>query len=140
VAVDSGQRGVQVDRKAAVFFIRVCQATFVLGASLVFASAGVAQAPDNSRSNRQDRDKGTVTADQQGENQADRDLAKKVRKSLLDDKSLSTYAHNVKVIARNGTVTLRGPVRNAEEKAAIAAKASEIAGAENVKDEITVKK
>jgi osmotically-inducible protein OsmY len=100
--------------------------------SLVFA-----QAPDNSKTNQQDR--GSATADQQSENAGDRDLARKIRKSIIDDKNLSTYARNVKVIARNGTVTLKGPVRNAEEKSEIEAKAVEIAGAVNVKNEITVK-
>jgi len=57
----------------------------------------------------------------------------------MDDKNLSTYAHNVKIITRDGTVTLKGPVRTNDEKSAIEAKAVEIAGAANVKSEITVK-
>ena len=100
-------------------------------------SAAFAQAPDNSKTNQQDR--GTATADQQAENQEDRDLARKIRKSIVDDKNLSMYARNVKVIARNGTVMLKGPVRTEDEKSAIEAKAVEIAGAANVKSEITVK-
>ena len=96
-----------------------------------------AQAPDNSKTNQQDR--GAATADQQTENRGDRDLARKIRKSIMDDKNLSTYARNVEVIARNGTVMLKGPVRTDEEKSAIEAKAVEIAGAANVKSEITVK-
>jgi osmotically-inducible protein OsmY len=104
---------------------------------LIPYSAVFAQAPDNSKTNQQDR--GSATADQQSENAADRDLARKIRKSIIDDKNLSTYARNVKVIARNGTVMLKGPVRNDEEKSAIEAKAVEIAGAANVKNEITVK-
>ena len=63
----------------------------------------------------------------------------KIRKSLMDDKSLSTYAHNVKIIAQDGKVTLKGPVRTEEEKRTIAQKANEIAGAGNVTDEMTVK-
>jgi hyperosmotically inducible periplasmic protein len=104
---------------------------------LIPCSAVFAQATDNSKANRQDR--GAATADQQAENQGDRDLARKIRKSIIDDKNLSTYAHNVKVIVRSGTVTLKGPVRTDEEKSAIEAKAVEIAGAVNVKSEITVK-
>ncbi len=102
-------------------------------------SVAFAQAPDNSKANQQDRDKGSSTAEQQGENQADRDLTRKIRKSIVGDKSLSTYAHNIKVIARGGTVILKGPVRSEEEKASIEAKAVEVAGAANVKNEITVK-
>jgi len=104
---------------------------------LIPCSAVFAQAPDNSKTNQQDR--GAPTADQQTENRGDRDLARKIRKSIMDDKNLSTYARNVEVIARNGTVMLKGPVRTDEEKSAIEAKAVEIAGAANVKSEITVK-
>jgi len=57
----------------------------------------------------------------------------------MDDKSLSTYAHNVKVIAQNGKVTLKGPVRSEEEKKSVEQKATEAAGAGNVTNEITVK-
>jgi hyperosmotically inducible protein len=97
------------------------------------------QQPDNTKTNQQDRAQGGTTAEQQAENQVDRDLAKKIRKSIMDDKSLSNYAHNAKVIARNGTVTLKGPVRSEDERAAIEAKAVEIAGAANVKNGLTVK-
>jgi len=114
-------------------------AIIVAGFSIVIPSVVLAQAPDNSKTNQQDREKGSMTADQQAENQADRDLAKKIRKSIVDDKNLSTYAHNVKIIARGGTVVLKGPVRSEEEKTAIEAKTVEIAGAANVKNELTVK-
>jgi hyperosmotically inducible periplasmic protein len=104
---------------------------------LIPSTAVFAQAPDNSKSNKQER--GAATADQQAENPGDRDVARKIRKSIMDDKNLSTYAHNVKVIARGGTVILKGPVRSDEEKTAIEAKAVEVAGAANVKNELTVK-
>ena len=121
--------------------LQKCQTAVILaGFSLVLVgSAAFAQAPDNSKANQQDRNKGSATAEQQAENQTDRDLARKIRKSLADDKSLSTYAHNIKVIARGGTVMLKGPVRSEEEKAAIEAKAVEVAGVANVKNELTVK-
>src|SRR5437868_11140863 len=82
----------------------------------------LAQAPDNTKVNTRDRAKGAVTADQQKENSNDRDLTRKIRRSLMEDKSLSSYAHNVKVIAQGGQVTLKGPVRSAEEKQNIEAK------------------
>ena len=119
--------------------LQKCQTAAILaGFSMVIpCSAAFAQAPDNSKANQ--RDKGSATAEQQAENQTDRDLARKIRKSLADDKSLSTYAHNIKVIARGGTVMLKGPARSEEEKAAIEAKAVEVAGAANVRNEMTVK-
>lgn len=95
--------------------------------------------PDNTKVNKRDRAKHEVTADNQKENATDRDLAKKIRRAVVQDKSLSTYAHNVKIIARNGTVTLKGPVHTEDEKKAIEAKAAEIAGRDNVKSEISVK-
>jgi osmotically-inducible protein OsmY len=56
----------------------------------------------------------------------------------MKDKTLSMYAHNVKIISDHGTVTLKGPVQTDEEKQAIESKAKEIAGAGNVKSEISV--
>ena len=95
--------------------------------------------PDNTKKNKRDRNKNEATADQQKENTPDRELAAKIRRAIMDDKSLSTYAHNIKVIVQHGNVTLKGPVHTQEEKSAIQAKASEIAGAANVKSEISVK-
>ena len=69
---------------------------------------------------------------------SDRDLTKKIRRSIVTDKSLSTYAHNVKIISEHGTVTLKGPVHSDEEKRSVEAKAVEIAGRENVKNELSV--
>lgn len=98
-----------------------------------------AQAPaDNTKVNSRDRAKGEVTADQQKENAGDRGLTQKIRRSLMRDKSLSTYAHNVKVIATGGQVTLKGPVRSEEEKKSVEAKAVEVAGAGHVINEMSV--
>ena len=63
-----------------------------------------------------------------------------IRKSVLDDKSLSTYAHNVKIISQNGKVTLKGEVcRSDDERRAVRTKAEEVAGAGNVKDNLSVR-
>ena len=61
-------------------------------------------------------------------NASDRDLTRRIRRALVKDKSLSTYAHNVKVVSQDGTVTLKGPVRSEAEKAAVEAKANEVVG------------
>jgi len=108
-----------------------------LGFSLQAADDKPAK-PDNSKMNKVDRADGAVTADQQKMNAADRELAQKVRKAITADKTLSTYAHNVKVIVRDGAVTLKGPVRSAEEKTAVEAKATEAAGAGKVTNELTI--
>jgi len=97
------------------------------------------QEHDNTKTNRRDRSPDEPTAQQQKENDADRTLARQVRRALVKDQSLSTYAHNIKVIAQNGVVTLKGPVHSDQEKQAIEAKAAEAAGgADKVKSEIEV--
>lgn len=101
-------------------------------------SAATTTAGDNSKVNQQDRSTSEPTADQQQNSRSDLDAAKAIRRSLVRDNSLSTYAHNVKVIAENGKVTLKGPVRSDEEKAAVVAKASQVVGATNINDEMTV--
>ena len=96
-------------------------------------------APDNTAKNQRDRSKSEPTADQQKENKSDRELARQIRRALVEDKSLSTYAHNIKVIAQNGEVTLKGPVKSDEEKQTVEAKAAQVAGgADRIKSEIEV--
>ena len=96
-------------------------------------------APDNTKVNERDRNANEPTADQQKENRSDRNITQQVRQALVKDKSLSTYAHNVKIIVRNGVVTLKGPVRAKRKRNAINAKAAQVVGANNIKDEITVR-
>jgi len=103
-------------------------------------ASGQSQTPaaDNTKQNKTAKGGGT-TADQAKNSQADRELMQKIRKALVADKSLSSYAHNVKIIAQNGKVTLKGPVHSEAEKQAIEQKATEIAGAGNVTNEIIIK-
>jgi hyperosmotically inducible periplasmic protein len=117
---------------------------FAVALTIVFAAAARAQdsaAPsaDNTKVNQRDKNKAEPTADQQKENQPDRELARQIRRSIVQDKSLSSYAHNVKIIAQNGMVTLKGPVRSDEEKTAVEAKAAEIAGADKITSQLEVK-
>ncbi|MCU1275984.1 MAG: putative phosphoslipid binding protein [Bryobacterales bacterium] len=93
---------------------------------------------DNTKVNKRDRNKSEPTAGQQSNAKTDRELTRKIRQALVKDKDLSTYAHNVKVIARNGTVTLKGPVRSEEEKKAVEAKAAEVAGGASITNELEV--
>ena len=114
--------------------------TTLAGVSLVSAPLPrPAQEPqtkeaDNTAANKQ----AGKTADDQKETAQDRKLSQLIRKSLAKDKSLSTYAHNVKIISTNGTVTLRGPVRTEEEKALIETRAKDVAGVSSVTNELTV--
>jgi osmotically-inducible protein OsmY len=69
----------------------------------------------------------------------DRALANKIRHSLLRDRSLSSYAHNVKVVVHNGIVTLSGAVRSRDEKVAVELKASDVAGTRKVQSLLKAK-
>ena len=95
-------------------------------------------APDNTKTNQGDASKGATTADQQKMNPADRATTKQIRSALMQDKTLSTYAHNIKIITQDGHVTLKGPVRTEDEKTAIAEKATQVAGAGNVTNHLKV--
>ena len=95
-------------------------------------------APDNTKTNQGDASKNAKTADQQKMNPTDRETTKKIRSALMDDKSLSTYAHNIKINTTDGMVTLKGPVRSEDEKSAIEAKARQVAGDSNVTNNLTV--
>jgi hyperosmotically inducible periplasmic protein len=96
-------------------------------------------APDNTKVNERDRNQNEPTADQQKDNRSDRDITQQIRQSIMKDKSLSTYAHNVKIVTQDGQVTLKGPVRSEDEKKAIETKASEVAGEGKVTSELNIK-
>ena len=96
--------------------------------------------PDNTKINQRDKDSGEATADQQKMNAADRALTAQIRKSVMADKALSTYAHNVKIISQNGTVTLKGPVHSDDEMKSIMVKATDAAGSpDKVVNQMSVK-
>jgi hyperosmotically inducible protein len=96
-------------------------------------------AADNTKTNERDRSASEATADQQKENRSDRDITQQIRQSIMKDKSLSTYAHNVKIVTQNGQVTLKGPVRSEDEKRAIETKAAEVAGENKVSSKLNIK-
>jgi hyperosmotically inducible periplasmic protein len=102
---------------------------FALACTLYAATAGLSVAA---------QDPSQPTADQQKSNKSDRELTQQIRKSVYSDKSLSMAAHNVKIISRDGMVTLRGNVKSDDEKKSIEDKATEIAGAGKVSSELSV--
>ena len=110
--------------------------------TMVIAQDSAGQNPpasDNTKMNQRDRNPNEPTADQQQNNRSDQDITQQIRQSLMKDKSLSTYAHNVKIVTQNGQVTLKGPVRSEDEKKAIETKASEVAGDGKVTSELNIK-
>ena len=115
-----------------------------VAAVLTFSTAVTAQdqssttpaAQDNSAKNKHH----AMTADQQTNVAGDRALTAQIRKAIIADKSLSMYAHNVKIITINGMVTLKGPVKSDAEKQTVADLAGKAAGdASKVTNSITVR-
>ena len=101
-------------------------------------SSNPAPGADNTTNNQPDQSASATTADQQGNGKTDVQLTASIRRSIVSDGSLSTYAHNVKIVVQNGVATLKGPVRTQEEKAAIEAKAAAVVGQDHVVDQMEI--
>jgi len=126
---------------------------FALPVALLICSGPVAQfsvqnasaeqsaantAADNTGKNVRDRSDAAVTPSDQSDNEADRTLTQRVRQAVVNDDSLSTNAKNVKIISQSGLVTLRGPVKNEEERKKVVSKAQQIAGEKNVNNQLEI--
>lgn len=120
--------------------MRLYSSLLLIGGALALSQEPAAPpSADNTQVNERDRSKNESTADQQKDNRSDRDITQQIRQSIVKDKSLSTYAHNVKIITQNGQVTLKGPVRSADEKKTVETKAAEVAGESKVTSQLDVK-
>jgi hypothetical protein len=97
-----------------------------------------APAPDNSGINKRDRNDANPTADDQNLSEADRKVLQAVRRAVTKDDSISFTGHNVKIIAANGMITLRGPVKDAAEKARIADLARQTPGVTGVDNQLEI--
>jgi len=95
--------------------------------------------PDNTAVNERDRSSASKTPIDQDENQPDINLTAEIRKAVLARDNMSLNARNVKIITSKGKVTLRGPVNSDDEKKAIDSIAKDLAGKDNVTNEIEVK-
>ena len=95
--------------------------------------------PDNTAINERDRSRETQTSGDQSNSSADLKTTQAIRQALMKDSELSTTAKNVKIITDNGQVTLRGPVKNAQEKAKIDQLARSAAGGAKIDDQLDVK-
>ena len=107
-------------------------------AAWVPASRAADYPADNSGKNVRDRQDNARTPGDQSNSKSDMAITQEVRKAVVADKALSTNAHNVKIITKNGVVTLRGPVKSPEEKDTIAAKAKQVAGVKNVDNQLEI--
>jgi hyperosmotically inducible periplasmic protein len=109
----------------------------VVAAPHSFAQTASTVAPDNAKSNKVDASNAAASADAQSNSAAD-DMTKRIRQSLMADKSLSTYAHNIKIVTVNGRVTLNGVVRSQDEKGVVEMKAANIAGENKLTSDLKV--
>ena len=95
--------------------------------------------PDNTAVNERDRSGETKTSGDQSNSSADLKTTRAIRQALMKDGELSTTAKNIKVITANGHVTLRGPVKTAQEKSKIDQLAKSAAGGAQVDNQLDVK-
>lgn len=110
------------------------------GSKIPLASQGkTSPSVDNTNINERDKGGATKTPQDQTNREQDRDLLAAVRRAIVGDKSLSSMAHNVKVVVEGGTVTLRGPVQNAEEKAKVESLAKQVKGITKTDNQLDVK-
>jgi len=94
---------------------------------------------ENTERNVRDKTGTTLTPDEQKETKTDIKITAHIRKAVVKDKSLSVDAHNVKIITRNGVVTLRGPVENAAENLKIEKIAKHTRGVERIDNQLEIK-
>jgi len=104
-----------------------------------FATDNEKAKPDNTATNERDRSGETKTSGDQSNNSADLKITQAIRRALMKDRELSTTAKNIKVVTANGQVTLRGPVKTAQEKAKVDQIARSAAGGAQIDDQLEVK-
>lgn len=126
--------------KALLFSASLLVGAFLLpiGSGSSFAQDAASPAADNSAMNQRDRGHQTLTPIDQSNKPEDVKMTREIRRAIVKDSQLSTTARNIKIITVDGAVTLRGPVKTEQEKAAIAAKAAQLAGDTNVHNELEV--
>ena len=117
-------------------FLCTCLLWAVPFTNSAVAGQSTSTTADNTKVNK---DTSSPTADKGKNNLSDREVMAHIRRDVVKDKTLSMYAHNVKIVSSNGKVTLRGPVHTDQEKQTIEQYAKKYAGDMNVTDEITVK-
>jgi hyperosmotically inducible periplasmic protein len=107
--------------------------------SLAAMAADDKTKPDNTAINERDRSRETQTSGDQSNSSADLKITQAIRQALMKDSELSMTAKNIKIITDNGQITLRGPVKNAQEKAKIDQLARSAAGGAKIDDQLDVK-
>ena len=115
--------------------VLACLSTF----SVAAMAADDKTKPDYTAINERDRSGETQTSGDQSNSSTDLKTTQAIRQALMKDRELSMTAKNIKIITDNGQVTLRGPVKNAQEKAKIDQLARSAAGGAKIDDQLDVK-
>jgi osmotically-inducible protein OsmY len=110
----------------------------VLGEESDAISDAAAKSPDNTAVNQRDRNHKQLLPTDQGENEADLQTTAEIRRRIVDLSQISVDARNIKIITRNGKVTLRGPVASEQERQTLERIAHDVAGQDNVESQLEV--
>ncbi len=97
-----------------------------------------AKSADNSAINTRDRGRSTLTPIDQSEAASDLALAALLRRKLLALPNLSMAGKNIKIITREGRVTLRGPVPDKAERSRIELVLAEAAGKASIDSQLEI--
>lgn len=109
--------------------MRIVALSIVMALGLVPACGGDGKVDaDNTKKNERDRDSASLTPMDQGNSAADIEMTQKIRQAVVAEDALSSNAKNVKIITKDGKVTLRGPVKDEAEKARVVELAKGVAG------------
>ena len=108
------------------------------GKAAASAKTNTATPADDTKKNERDRDTATLTPGDQGESEADRTITQRIRQDVVKHDALSITAKNVKIITKDGVVTLRGPVKSDKEKTEIATLARGVAGVKRIDNQLEI--
>jgi hyperosmotically inducible protein len=94
---------------------------------------------ENTEINVRDKNNTTLTPEDQKETESDIKITADIRQAIIKNKSLSVDAQNVKIITRNGVVTLRGPVESKKESKKLKKIAKHTPGVSKVDNQLEIK-
>lgn len=132
-------------RLLSIFTLTVAGLLLMTGAvqadqnSPLYLAAGKSSAAENTERNVRDKGDTTLTPEDQKENESDINITANIRKAITDRESLSVNAHNIKIISRNGVVTLRGPVNSSTESTEIQQIVKQTPGVTQVDNQLEIK-
>lgn len=131
--------------------IRLLLVTFTLTGGLIMITGPVRaeqnaaiylaadSALENTEINVRDKDNTTLTPEDQKETEGDIKITAAIRQAVVKNESLSVNAQNIKIITRNGVVTLRGPVESEAENMKLQDIARQTPGVMQVNNQLEIK-